>query len=134
MQKEKICIFSRLLVTSSYVFFVITLEPNEVQTCSAPQNNCLNLIFVKSFFVNSRKLARNGWKTCIYYFVSSQVQSVFCHNSWTKWGSDLRPQNNRLNLVFVKGIYVDGWKLARNGRKTAILAIGSGQWYLHHFP
>ena len=60
VQKEKICIFSHLLVTSSYVFFVITLEPNEVLTSSAPRNDRLNLIFVKSFYVNSRKLARNG--------------------------------------------------------------------------
>jgi hypothetical protein len=30
------------------------------------------------------------------------------------------PQNDRLNLSFVKDIYVDGRKLARNGRKTTI--------------
>ena len=29
-------------------------------------------------------------------------------------------QNDRLNLSFVKDIYVDGGKVARNGRKTAI--------------
>ena len=32
----------------------------------------------------------------------------------------LAPQNDRLNLSFVKDIYADGGKLARNGRKTAI--------------
>ena len=30
------------------------------------------------------------------------------------------PQNDRLNFSFVKDIYVDGRKVARNGRKTAI--------------
>ena len=30
------------------------------------------------------------------------------------------PQNDRLNLYFVKNTYVDGEKVARNGRKTAI--------------
>ena len=29
-------------------------------------------------------------------------------------------QNDRLNLSFVKDTYVDGGKVARNGRKTAI--------------
>ena len=36
------------------------------------------------------------------------------------------PQIDRLNLSFVKDIYVDGGKLARNGRKTAIKGGGSG--------
>jgi hypothetical protein len=36
-------------------------------------------------------------------------------------------QNKRLNLSFVKDIYVDDGKLARNGRKTAILAGGWGR-------
>ena len=30
------------------------------------------------------------------------------------------PQNDRVNLSFVKYIYVDGGKLTRNGRKTAM--------------
>ena len=30
------------------------------------------------------------------------------------------PQNDRVNLSFVKDINVDGEKVARNGRKTAI--------------
>ena len=30
------------------------------------------------------------------------------------------PQNDRLNFSFVKDIYVDGGKVARNGRKTTI--------------
>ena len=51
-----------LLVTAPFAFCVITFEPIEVQTCSAPQNDRLNLIFVKYFSVNSRKLARNGRK------------------------------------------------------------------------
>ena len=78
-------VFSRLLVTTSFAFSVITFETIEVQTCSAPQNNHLNLIFVKYIYVNSWKLARNGWKTCIYHLVYhlviNQVQKnifAFC--------------------------------------------------------
>ena len=41
-----------------------------------------------------------------------------CHNFWTN--EDSAPQNDHLNLSFVKDIYVDGGKLARNGCKTAI--------------
>ena len=36
----------------------------------------------------------------------------------------MQKQNDRLNLVFVKGIYVDGGKLARNGQKMAIMVGG----------
>ena len=39
---------------------VITLEPIEVQTHSAPQNGCLNLSFVKDNYVGGGKVARNG--------------------------------------------------------------------------
>ena len=49
------------LVTSPFAFCVITFEPIEVQTCSPPQNDRLNLSFVK----NGRKLARNGQKMAI---------------------------------------------------------------------
>ena len=41
---------------------VITFEPPEIQTCSAPQNDCLNLSFVNDSYVDSGKLAKNGQK------------------------------------------------------------------------
>ena len=44
--------FSRLLVTAPFAFCVITFEPIEVQTCSAPQNDRLNLSFVKDIAEN----------------------------------------------------------------------------------
>ena len=69
---EKSCVFSRLLVTAPFAFCVITFEP--IETCSAPQNDCLNLSFVKDIYLDSGKLARNGRKTAFYHFVSSQVQ------------------------------------------------------------
>ena len=47
------------------MFCVIIFEPLEVQTCSAPQNDCLNLSFGKDIYVDSRKLARNGQKPTI---------------------------------------------------------------------
>ena len=50
----------RLEVTASFAFCVITFEPIKVQTCSAPQNDCLNLSFVKDIVVDCGKLAING--------------------------------------------------------------------------
>ena len=47
-------------------------EPSEVQTCSAPQNDCLNLSFVKGIHVDSKKMARNGRRTAIYCFNRTQ--------------------------------------------------------------
>ena len=45
--KDKIFEDHRLVVTASFAFCVITFEPIEVQTRSAPQNDGLNLSFVK---------------------------------------------------------------------------------------
>ena len=100
-------------------------EPIEVQTCSVPQNDRLNLIIVKDSYVDDGKLARNGRETAIYHFVSSQVKKnifAFCIITFEpiKVQTFSAPQNDRLNLRFVKEIYEDGEKLARNGRKTAI--------------
>ena len=49
----------------SWAFCVITFEPIEVQTCSAPQNDRLNLSFVKDIYVDGGNLAWNGCKTAI---------------------------------------------------------------------
>ena len=46
-------------------FCVITFEPIKVKTCSAPQNDRLNLSFVKYFHVDGENLARNGCKMTI---------------------------------------------------------------------
>ena len=51
----KICDNHRLVVTSSFAFYVITFEPIEVQTRSVPQNDCLNISFVKNKDVDGRK-------------------------------------------------------------------------------
>ena len=50
------------MFVTSFAFCVITFEPIEVQTCSAPQNDRLNLSFVKNVNVHGGKLARNGQK------------------------------------------------------------------------
>ena len=49
----------------TFVFCVITFESIEFQTRSAPQNDCLNLSFVKDMNVDGEKLARHGTKTAI---------------------------------------------------------------------
>ena len=66
--KDKICEDCCLLVTASFAFCVITFEPIEVQTRSAPQNDRLNLSFVKDRYVDGGKLASNGGKTTIYIY------------------------------------------------------------------
>ena len=48
-----------------FVFCVITFEPIKILTCLAPQNDGLNLSFVKDSYVDGGKLARNGRKTAI---------------------------------------------------------------------
>ena len=46
-------------------FFVTTFEPIKIQTHSAPQNDCLNLSFVKDIYVDGGNLAIKGCKTAI---------------------------------------------------------------------
>ena len=45
-----------------FAFCVITFEPIEVQTCSAPQNDRQNLVFVKDIKVVVKKMTRNRRK------------------------------------------------------------------------
>ena len=51
--------------TEKNTFCAITLEPIEVQTHSAPQNDRLNLSFVKDIYADGGNLAWNGCKTAI---------------------------------------------------------------------
>ena len=50
----------------------------------------------------------DSWAFCAITFEPIEVQTCSA------------PQNDRLNFSFVKDIYVDGAKVARNSRKTAI--------------
>ena len=45
---------------------VKTFEPIKIRTCSSPQNDRLNLSFVKDINVVGNKMARNGRKTAIW--------------------------------------------------------------------
>ena len=51
--------------TKIFVSCVITFEPMKIETRSAPQNNSLNLSFVKDIYTDGRKLARDVRKTAI---------------------------------------------------------------------
>ena len=48
-----------------FAFCVIIHEPIKIQTCSAPQNDRLNFVFMKDIYVDSKKVARNSSKTAI---------------------------------------------------------------------
>jgi hypothetical protein len=103
----KICDDCRLVVTSSFAFYVITFEPIEVQTRSALQSDRLNLSFVKDIYVDGRKLARNGQKMTFYISSVSQVRkNIFAFCVITSEPIEVQtrsaPQNDCLNLSFVK--------------------------------
>ena len=46
-------------------FYAIAIEPIEIQKCSAPQNDRLDLSFLEDIYVYAEKLTRNGRKTAI---------------------------------------------------------------------
>ena len=62
---ENWLLWKKGLFVASFAFCVITFEPIEVHTCSAPQNDRLNLSLVKENNVDGGKLARNGRKMTI---------------------------------------------------------------------
>ena len=68
------CFFPLLQKKESFVFFaflgffafcVITVVPIMTQTCSVPQNDRLNLNFVKDIHIVCTKMDRNGRKMAI---------------------------------------------------------------------
>ena len=74
----------------------------KVQTCSVPQNDRLNLSFVKDIYVVAKKMTRSGHKTAIYrsqilgktlYVLEEKIKSYVC-----KGDSILLSINVKLNL------------------------------------
>ena len=65
-------------------------------------------IFTSFFLQKRKKLEKEKNAFCVLNFETIEVQT------------HLAPQNDHLNLSFVKDINVDGRKVARNSCKTAI--------------
>ena len=53
--------------TEKFAICVINFEPIKIQTCLAPQNDCLILNFVKNIHVVANKMTRSGLKRAIYH-------------------------------------------------------------------
>ena len=49
-----------------WAFFDISDKPIKIETILAPQNDHLDLLFMKDIYVGSQKMARNGLKMVIY--------------------------------------------------------------------
>ena len=60
-----IAVFCDFVKKTNLRFCVITFEPIKIQTCSTPQNDRLNLSFMKDIHVVGKKMARNGRKKAI---------------------------------------------------------------------
>ena len=69
------CYGKDLLFVASFAFFVITFEPIMIQTCSAPQNDCLLFSFVKDIKVGVEKITRNCRK-----IIKKRQTLYFCQN------------------------------------------------------
>ena len=52
--------------TETFLFCIITFEPIKIQTHSAPQNDHLNISFVKDVYVVGKKMTKNGRKMTVY--------------------------------------------------------------------
>jgi len=49
-----------------YYYNALAFDPIEIQTHYAPQNDRLNLSFLKDFDVDGKKMARKGHKMAIF--------------------------------------------------------------------
>ena len=63
VEKNAFAFFASL---AFFVFCVITVVPIMIQTCSVPQNDRLNLSFVKDIYEVAKKMTRNGRKMAIF--------------------------------------------------------------------
>ena len=67
---KKNCMFFTFCVFCAFLhvffIFVITFEPKKIQTRLAPQNDRLNLSFVKYIHVVGKTITRSGLKTSIF--------------------------------------------------------------------
>ena len=52
--------------TEILTLYAITFEQIKIQKRSTPQNECLNLSFVKNIYVVGKKMTRNGRKIDIF--------------------------------------------------------------------
>ena len=69
---------SQVCEMETFAFLDITFEPIGILTHSAHQNDRLNLSFVKDKHTGSQKMARNGYKTAMYFVIFISKQSL-CH-------------------------------------------------------
>ena len=77
------------------MFCLITFEPIKIWTCSAPQNDRLNLSFVKDIHVGAKTMARNGRITAIYQL---QILSISLYKFHCDFCIDDFVQNEDLAL------------------------------------
>ena len=49
-----------------FAFCVIAFESIKIQICSEPQNDRLNLNFIKDIYLADKKMAQNNFKTAFY--------------------------------------------------------------------
>ena len=94
--------FGFLVLLDFFAFCIIVVVPIMIQTYSAPQNDCLNLRFVKDFLIVGTKMARNGHKMDI-----SQIQILMINLQILTHQAH---QNDYLNISFVKIINSVGKK------------------------
>ena len=52
--------------TEAFVFCIITFEPIKIKTHSTPQNDRLNLSFLKDVYSVGKKMTKNGRKMTVY--------------------------------------------------------------------
>ena len=67
---------------------------------------------------NKPKNAKNANAFFLQYHkkIEMEIICILSHNFWVNQA----PQNDRLNLSFVKDKHTDGKKMARNGRKMGV--------------
>ena len=102
------------MFVTSFAFCVITFEPIEVQTCSAPQNDRQNLGFVKDIKVVVEKMTRNRRKvigkpgdSLLCRLHSIQVSSLVYSFLYEGHLSTYKPKTLKKNISFLRSSSLD---------------------------
>ena len=75
-------------------YYVVAFDPIKIYTHSAPQNDRLNLSFVKDSHVFGKKMARYGRKRAFYQLLFFGSSSNLHGASGYIWGHNFRPNQD----------------------------------------
>ena len=116
-----------------FFIFVIIFEPNKMQTSTAPQNDCLNLSFVKDIHAVGNKkwpevvwkrpfLIRKFWKTPSRYPKMPLTVHTVCSRYISSAADFLAKEGIKFAKISIKSSYFKYSEPMHNGQKLGLFS------------